>query len=338
MNNINTKEIARLANVSRSTVSRVINNYSNVPQETKDKVNAVISEYGYSPNHFARALAGVGSNIVGIFIADINDNDNTENWIGMNSPYNMELLSNLVSSLKDLGYLSLVNIITKTEDIKNLDSLFKSSMIYGGIFTGFPYKNKVLTKIANSYNAVFLDQFLESDDKNSNIKIVNSDDYLGGYLATKHLIECGHKNILHIEGDDRLSSIQRKKGYLKAISEVDGLKPNVICGLYKEDVSYNQTSKYLIKNTPSAIFAANDVMSLGAIRAIKGRGYKVYDDISIIGYDNLKVATWLNLNLTTFETSLKEISKSCVELLFNKNAKHIIHSPDFIEKGTVKKI
>ncbi len=338
MNYINTKEIAKLANVSRSTVSRVINNYSNVPPETREKVYAVIEKHGYSPNHFARTLAGADSNIIAIFIADINDSNSDDEWIGMNSPYNMELLSNLISELKGLGYISLVNIITKSSEIKEISNLFKSSMIYGGIFTGFPYKNKELTKIASSYNAVFIDQFLENDDTDNKIKKVNCDDYLGGYLATKHLIENGHRNILHIEGDDRLSSLQRKNGYLTAINECEGMVSSVISGMYKEDTSYEETKKHLKNNTPTAIFAANDIMSLGAIRAINDSGLSVMDDISIVGYDNLKLAKWLNLNLSTFEISLKNLSKSCIELLFDKTAKHIIHTPTFIEKGTVKKI
>ncbi len=336
---INTTEIAKLANVSRSTVSRVLNNYSNVPEKTRAKVQAVIEEYGYTPNHFARSLAGASSNIVAIYVADINDTNSPEQWIGINSPYNMELLSNLISSLKEKNFLALVNIITDAKDFSDLDELFKSKMIYGGIFVGFPYKTKELSLIAKKYNAVFIDQFSEIDARNENIKIVNCDNIMGGYEATKHLLLNGHNNILHIEGDNRLSSIKRKIGYLQALEEFGRIKPRIISGMYKEDISYKVMKEYLEKgDIPTAVFAANDISSLGVIRAIEEFGLSVPKDISVIGFDNLKVANWLNLQLTTFEISLKDIANSCLEQLFNEYNTHILHKPVLIQKSTTKKL
>ncbi len=322
--------------MSRSTVSRVLNNYGNVPEKTRQKVQAVIDEYGYTPNHFARSLAGAAPNIVGIFIADINDTNSPDEWIGINSPYNMELLSNLIRLLKDEGYIALVNIITDSKEFADLEEMFKGKMICGGIFAGFPYKVEELTNIAKQFNAVFIDQFSEIDDKNTHIKIVNCDNLHGGYEATKYLLEKGHTNILHISGDDRLSSITRKIGYSHAINEKDGLQTHVICGKYKENVAYEQMYEFLKENQVSAVFAANDIMSLGAIRAIEEHGFRVPEDISVIGFDNLKAASWNNLKLTTFEFSLKDIAKSSVKLLLSAEAKHILHKPILVEKATVK--
>ncbi len=336
---MNTNQIAKLANVSRSTVSRVLNNYSNVPEKTREKVQAVIDEYGYTPNHFARSLAGVASNIVGIFIADINDTNSDDEWIGINSPYNMELLSNLISTLKSQGFTSLVNIITNTQEFASLEEMFETNMIYGGIFTGFPHNTQELTAIATKYNAVFIDQFSEIDSGNDNIKIINCDNLIGGYNATKYLIANNHTDILHIEGDNRLSSVKRKQGYLKAMKDFGDLTPQVICGMYKEDVAYKAMKDYLKNHhMPTAVFAANDIMSLGVIRAIEELGYLVPSQISVIGFDNLKVATWLNLNLTTFEVSLKELATSAVTLLLSKEPDRVLHKPVLIKKSTVKKV
>ncbi len=335
---MNTEQIARLANVSRSTVSRVLNNYKNVPEKTRLKVQAVIDEFGYTPNHFARSLAGASSNIVGVFISDINDTNSSDDWVGINSPYNMELLSNIVSILKSFGYTTLVNIITDPSEFKKLEELFVTRMICGGIFTGFPYKAKELTEIALKYNAVFIDQFSELDVSTSNIKIVNCDNLQGGYEATKFLIENGHHSILHIEGDNRLSSINRKLGYLKALNDFGNLESHCITGMYKEDIAYNLTKEYLKDHSPTAIFAANDIMALGAIRAIEELGYKVPDDFSVVGFDNLKVSTWLKLDLTSFEVSLKDVAGSCIKLLLNKDIEKMVHSAILVEKGSVKKI
>ncbi len=335
---MNTEQIAKLANVSRSTVSRVLNNYKNVPEKTKLRVQAVIDEYGYTPNHFARSLAGASSNIVGIFISDINDTNSSNEWIGINSPYNMELLSNLVGSLKENGYTALVNIITDSKEFETLKDLFVTKMICGGIFTGFPYKTKALTDIAQNYNSVFIDQFSELEEYSENIKIVNCDNLIGGYEATRLLIEAGHRDILHVEGDNRLSSIKRKNGYLNAMKDFGGLEPKCLTALYKEDVSYEVTKEYLKTNSPTAIFAANDIVALGVIRAVQEKGLCVPDDISIVGFDNLKVANWLRLNLTSFEVSLKDVSNSCVKLLIKEEVDRALHKPVLINKGSVKKI
>ncbi len=337
MNNINTEQIAILANVSRSTVSRVLNNYSNVPEETRLKVQAVIKEHGYTPNHFARSLAGAPSNIVGIYIADLNIDNNSSEWVGINSPYNMELLSNLIKLLKTKGYTALVNVITDPKEFVTLKEAFETRMIYGGIFTGFPYNTKEISDIAKKYNAVSIDQFSKSDYENSDMKVVNCDNFTGGYNATKYLIENGHTDILYVGGDNRLSSIEREKGYLKAMADFGISKTQVIYGMFKEDVSYFNTNQYLKNNKPTAIFAANDIISLGVIRACEENGYSVPEDISLIGFDNLKVASWLNLSITSLEVPLEDIAKSCIKLLFGDTAEDIIHTPMLIEKSTVKK-
>ncbi len=335
---MNTEQIAKLANVSRSTVSRVLNNYKNVPEATRLKVQAVIDEYGYTPNHFARSLAGASSNIVGVFISDINDTNSSDEWVGINSPYNMELLSNLVSSLKKIGYTALVNIITDPKEFETLKNPFVTKMIYGGIFTGFPYETKELTEISQSYNSVFIDQFSELEEESKDIKIVNCDNFKGGYEATRVLIEAGHKDILLIEGDNRLSSIKRRSGYLEAMKDFGGLEAKCVTGLYKEDVSYKVTKAYLKENKPTAIFAANDISALGAIRAVQEQGLSIPDDISIIGFDNLEVANWLRLNLTSFEVSLKDVAESCVQLLVNEAVGRKLYRPVFVNKGSVKKL
>lgn len=98
-------EIARLANVSRSTVSRVLNGYVNVPKATQEKVKAVIEEYGYTPNHSARILVGKTNPVIGIFLADICEKGEDRRWIGVNSPYNMEMLSHFIRLTKEAGIL-----------------------------------------------------------------------------------------------------------------------------------------------------------------------------------------------------------------------------------------
>lgn len=333
------EEIARLANVSRSTVSRVINNYSNVPEETRKKVQAVIDKYGYQPNNSARVLAGKSNNIIGLFIADINETYSDETYIGANSPYNIELLSEIIKSCKKRNYLVLVNTITKEAECEMMETYFKSRMIYGGIFVGFPYRMKELIALSEKpYNIVFVDELLETDKEGKYSKLVNCDNVRCGYEATKYLLELGHQDIAFIEGDGRLSSIQRKEGYEQAFTE-NGLhikEELMIYGAYREDIAYKNTLELLKSYKPSAIFASNDIMALGAIRAIEEVGLSVGRDISVVGVDNLKLTKWKD-KLTTMTFSIEEIAKKSVDLLFNKEKSgHAKCAPMLTKKSSCK--
>ncbi len=336
---MNSEEIAKLANVSRSTVSRVINNYKNVPKETRERVQKVIDEYGYTPNVSARTLAGKANNIIGVFLADVNETSSNGKWIGAKSPYNMELLANIINSCKIRGYLTLVYTITELEEFQQMEQYFTNRMIFGGIFVGFPYRTKQLENLAQKgHNIVMIDQLSEADDKQIQYKLVNTDNVLGGYLATKYLIDRGHKKIAHISGDHRLSSIQREEGYRKALKEA-GIKwkeTYVVRGNYRDDIAYKVTLKLLLKEKPSALFVANDIMAIGAIRAIQEIGLKIPEDISIVGFDNLESSEWMNLQLTTVHTPLVDIAEMSVGKLFSKSkGVHEVCIPQMIERMSV---
>ena len=335
---MNSKQIAELANVSRSTVSRVLNNYSNVPTETREKVQKIIDKYGYTPNHCARNLAGKSNNIIGFFLADINETNSPNKWIGVKSPYNIEFMSQLIIECKNRDFLTLVNTFSSHSECSQMMQYFDNRMLSGGIFLGFSYKTKIIDEIAKkNHNAVFVDQFNSSDDPNNILKLVNTDNILGGYKATKYLIEKGHKKIAHISGDQRLSSLQRQQGYLQAMKE-NNLQSYIIKGSFREDISYQQTKIMLDNYIPTAIFAANDIIASGCLTAINEKGLSVPDDISLIGFDNISSSEWFKTELTTLNIDMSELVNKSVSLLLDDNIpnKHILCKPNLIEKNTVK--
>ena len=342
---MNSSDIAKLANVSRSTVSRVINNYSNVPEKTRKKVQAIIDEYGYTPNLSARSLAGKVSNIIGIFIGDFEEKS-LKNSPGDNSPYHAELVIRIVQECKKRKYMTLVNSISKLDELLQINQYFDNNLIYGGVFIGFPYHMEELKTLAlKNYNVVLIDQIKFEDDKNLEMNLINSNNFLGGYEITKYLIESGHKEIAHIGGDCRLSSFERKDGYFSALKDYGIEKKDCLirCGNFKEEKAYSETKKMLKNNRPTAIFAANDVMALGASRAIKELGLKIPEDISIIGFDNLKFWETLSfenqeflLGLTTMEIDMKDLAGKIISSLFLKNKReHKYCLPKLIKKKTV---
>lgn len=340
-------DIAKLANVSRATVSRVINNYDNVPEETRKKVQAVIDKYDYKPNQAARALVGKANNIIGIFLADFDQKDtvSTSKWVGLNSPYNIDILTHLISICKDNGYLTLVNIINSANECNDMEVHFTNKLLFGGVFIGFPYcTNELETLAKKDYNIVLVDTMLDSDDKQNKIKRVNTDNFEGGALATEYLIENGHTNILHITGDDRLSSIERLRGFQETTTEYPQVNADIIVGKYREDIAYEQMKEYLKKEKekpPSrkttGIFIANDIMTLGVIRAIKEVGLNIPEDISIISFDDLNSSEWVNLNLTTVNAPRKEVAQNCIDLLLSNKISNTL-LPTLIPRSTVKKI
>lgn len=339
---MNSEEIARLANVSRSTVSRVLNQYDNVPDSTRKKVQAIIDEYGYTPNHSARILAGKANNIIGIFLADISEGVEESKRVGVNSPYNTEMLAHFITYAKKQGYLTLVHTITDLKECKEMESYFANRMIYGGIFIGFPYRTSEIEDMAHkAYNVVLVDQLSDLDDPEGLIKRVNTQNIEAGYMATKYLLDHGHSKILHMSGDDRISAYEREKGYKQAMKEAGNNDIRVISGLYLESKAYKQTKKYFRqieeKDRPTAIFAANDIMALGVAKALEELNLKVPQDISIIGFDNLQWADWIDLQLTTVDPGKQDLAECSIRMLLDKKNSGV-SEPVIIERKSVIRI
>ncbi len=331
-------QIATLAQVSRSTVSRVINGYPNVPESTREKVQAVIDAYGYTPNPSARVLVGKPNNTIGVFLADIYENPNDSKWVGVHSPYNMEMLSHFINLGKQEGYLTLIDTISDLEQCKQMEQHFTSRSLFGAIFIGFPYRTEYLEDLARKgHNVVLVDQLSEDDDKEQKVKRANTNNIRGGYLATKYLIDHGHRKILHLSGDDRLSSYERAKGYAMAMKEANISEMPIIYGFYRENIAYEVTRTYIKNETPSAIFVANDIMALGVIRALEEEKLRVPEDISLIGFDNLQWGDWMNLQLTSMDISKKSLAQLSINLLLDKEVVDL-EDPQVVEKGSVRRI
>lgn len=317
---MNSNEIAVLAHVSRSTVSRVVNHYSNVPEETRRKVQAIIDEYGYTPSTSARTLAGKSNDIIGVFMADIDHTGDGGKWVGVNSPYNAKLLAEIIKCCKKRGYMVLVNTITADKECKNLEQHFKNRLLYGGIFVGFPYHMDGLEKIARKeYNMAFIDQWDENEEIARHTKNVNCDDYGGAKQVVEYLIRQGHRSIAFLEGDHRLSARERLRGYTDTMRAA-GLpiaKELILRGEYREDTAYRAVKKMLETERPTALFAANDIMALGAAKAIREAKLRIPQDISLVGYDNLQYMEWTELQLTTVEVSMEELAEQAVDMLFS---------------------
>ncbi|MBU3175829.1 LacI family transcriptional regulator [Clostridium estertheticum] len=308
---MNSIDIAKIAGVSRSTVSRVINNYDNVPDETRKKIQQIIKENNYVPHASARMLAGVKNRIIGLFIIDMKTDTNGKQVTS--SSYFTPFTGSVIENASKMGYNVLVSIVSKQKDYKKVKEIFYNKTVSGGIFIGEKNGEPEIKEIINSgCRVALLDQAVKSDEEVYNkCIIVNADNYYGAYKATNYLIGLGHSSIAHIVGiSENLSGIERFNAYKNALTDAGiAVKSNLIVkGDFTINGGYNATKKLLQKEIPTAIFCGNDMMAIGAIQAIEEANLNVPEDISIVGFDDIEVARYINPALTTVRMKLLEMA------------------------------
>ena len=344
---MNSKDIAELAGVSRSTVSKVVNNYANISDKTKKEVIEIIKKYGYVPHASARNLAGKSNKMIGVFITDVNHDSKKLRVI--ESDYFSPFTTAAIDYADELEYNVLVLVIDKNREFEKARKLLYNKTVSGGIFIGVENNVQEIFKLIRSgCKLVIIDQEKCKDKTLDKHIIVNSKNLEGAYKATKHLIEYGHREIAHICGDmDKFSGFKRLEGYKKAMNEAGLPIKNeyIVEGDFTEDSGYEGAKKLLkSKNKITGIFASSDTMAIGAMKVIKEMGLKIPDNISIVGYDDIKIASYISPSLTTIRVSILDMASIAVKSLINfiekdiKSSKYNTVSTELIVRESSKKI
>ncbi|WP_438347234.1 LacI family DNA-binding transcriptional regulator [Paenibacillus sp. FA6] len=318
------EDIARLAGVSRSTVSRVINNYSNVPEKTRVKVMKVIEEHHYEPNTSARALAGKSTNTIGLFVVSTAEKHNP-NRIYQNN-YFAPFVDALVDTANALGYYVLIHTIYSEDDFLKVRQAFQQKRIDGGIIVGTE-NNMAMARIIADLEVPFvlidydIAELLENRLDRNNLAVINSKDYEGAARAVEHLIGLGHRDIAFISGrQNTYSGQQRYQAYVTTMHN-HGLKVDedyILSGNFLRVRAQEEVRRMLQsdKNTrPTAIFSANDEMALGAMDACKELGIAIPEQLSLIGFDDIPVASQLNPSLSSVSLPIYEMSQKAAIIL-----------------------
>ena len=307
MSSIN--DVADLAGVSISTVSRVINNHPNVSQEKREAVGEAIEELNYIPNALAQGLVTKSTNSIGILIADIAN----------------DFYSILVRSIEDVlnkkGYFTVIgNTDWNQEKEENYINYFKQKQVDGFILASTTLEESFINEIASELPLVVLDRNIESDvvDK------IRVDDVKGGYMATEHLIEAGYQKLVHFQGPKNIASAEdRKKGFLTCIEDYNISKKNVeiIQGCFMEKCGYQGIKKYLEGkelDQSTGIFAANDAMAFGVLKYLKKKKIDCPGEIGIVGFDDVDFAEYSNPSLTTIKRPILEVGKIAARTLLDR--------------------
>ena len=308
---VDSVKVAEIAGVSRSTVSRVVNNYSNVPEETRLKVLKVIDELGYIPNTSAQVLAGKKSKTIGLFIYGDNNDKTKILDSGLSFGYYLDLINRVLKESLKYEYQLLVDVLNDS-DFYKIESAFKNRSIAGSIMVGFKEGDKKLESLLKKYSPqVLVDYSKEQKYFDKDIFYINTKDFEGAKEATKHLISLGKKDILHISGDStKLSGKERENGYVAAMIE-NSLEPRVFKGEYSDITTKSVIENILNENVKfDAIFSANDNMAYVIKDALDNRNLK---DIEIIGFDNLR--NTIPLGIMSVSPDLNGLAKKAVSFL-----------------------
>jgi len=301
----NIRDVARLAGVSYQTVSRVLNEHPSIRDTTKQRVLDVIREIGYRPNQAARTLVTSRSRTIGVLASQ------TANYGPTTSVTAIE------HAAREAGYRITVTSIASTEypSIKAaLDQL--QTQAVEAIVVIAP-QVRVLEAIRELEITVPYVTLQNADlDSHHSMSI---DQVAGARMATQHLIDLGHTEIMHISGpQDWIEAEARMQGYLEAINAADLRTRAPILGDWSAHFGYYAGLELLRFRDFTALFASNDQMALGFIHACWDSGLSVPGDISVVGFDDIPEAAHFYPPLTTVRQNFTEIGRRAVSLLLTE--------------------
>ena len=302
------KDIAKLSGVSTATVSKIINGKDNdISRPTIEKVSKIIKELNYSPNTIARSMITKKTKTVGLVIPDVRN------------PFFTDLTRGAEDVANERGYSI---FFCNTDDDLNKEIKYINNLIEkqvdGIALAGAAFRDKALEEKVNiKIPIVSLDRNVYFKGIEGKIEV---DNFLGAYDAVSYLIKLGHKKIMFLSGQLNVKlSIDRLEGYKKALEDnnIDYNEKLVIVGRYSSDFGYGIMKNTTIDRDVTAIFCGNDLIAIGAIKALKEKNISIPQDISIVGFDDINIASLVAPSLTTVRQPSYEIGHLAMEKLID---------------------
>ncbi len=310
MTNLTLEQIGEMAGVSRSTVSRVINNHPNVSSDVRDRVERIIRETGFSPNLAARTLASQRAFVIGLVIPR-----SIQSLFG--DPYFARLTQGVVQAANLFDHtVSLFLLESREIEERIIPRITRPGFIDGLVVQSTSSDDKVLSRIVNStIPYVIAGRPLNYPD----VTYIDVDNTNGAFMAVEHLAKLGHKRIGTVTGPmDAAPGRDRKAGYLQALRQFNlPVEEGLISEADFTEAGGFRSAKQVLQSKPDAIFVASDQMGLGALEAIRQAGLRVPEDIAIVGFDDLPPALYANPQLTTIRQPILRFGIAAVEMLIN---------------------
>lgn len=321
----NIKDVAKIAKVSPSTVSRVLNGNTIVSPEKIERVNNAIKELNYTPNSIAQSLRSGKSKTIGLIVPSIN-----------NLIY-PEIVDGVEDYAKKQGYnVILCNTRENLVDEKKHIQILRDKLVDGLIIASYTKNSSHIDELNKKGCPLVL--VLRYKDKTFNT--VGLDNIRGGYIATKYLLETGHRHIAFASGTEHICIYnQRFKGYQNALKEFGiELDEKYIIREKNNPEEVYEGVQSLIKSgiILDAIFASNDYRAILVLRALQEMGIDVPSQVSVMGYDDVRIAKFMNPPLTTIHQPFYDIgvraTKQLIMLINNKNIKPMF---DLVEEKLI---
>jgi len=304
------KDIARKLGLHHSTVSRALRDYSDISEETKQKVRKLAREMNYSPNIVAQSLKTKRTKLIGIIVPEILHN----------------FFSRAISGIENVVYKKgFVPIVLQSNEssereVLNIDAMITNRVaglivsISQTTTSGEPFQKLIDKKIP----LVFFDRVVMGLEAG----YVISDDQEGAFQGVRFLIDKGYKKIVHISGPEELTICKnRLKGYQKALQKnrIPEDPDLIYHDTLHEKNGYETMEQILLKDSlPDAIFAVNDPVAMGAYKKIKESGLKMPEDIAILGFSNNEISSYLDPALSTIDQFPGKMGKLAAEILFDQ--------------------
>jgi LacI family transcriptional regulator len=299
-------DVARLAGVSTATVSRALNGTGQIAPATRAVIDAAVQQLGYHPNTAARSLVTRSTQTIALLLPDITN------------PFYAALVSGIQEQALEAGHTML--LCTTEGDPEREEqylSLLRAKQVDGVLVDGLVLPpDRIARFTRDGLPIVCLDRDVDSKA----VPLVQVDNRLGAGMATEHLLSLGHTRIAHVAGAPELRiSDERTEGYRDALSEA-GIEPNpklVAVGSFLEEGGHEAMKSLLARSDVSAVFAANDLSAIGVMSAIVESGRSVPEDISVVGFDDLRLSRFTIPALTTVHQPAVEIARRATQLLLD---------------------
>ncbi len=306
------KDIARMANVSHTTVSRALNNKSRIRNETKEKILSLARDLNYRPNFIARSLVMKRTKTLGLVITTIAN------------PFYTELAQGIETTVRGLGYnIILCSTHNDLSIEKQSIDMLRSKGVDGIIFTSAHIGDPNIIKLAeDGFPMVLVNRRTYETIVKEKVDYVGVDNILGGFLAVEHLIKLGHQQIGVLGGSSESSAgVERVEGGKKALAvyELEAADHYFLEGDFLKESGYQGGKRFLkMIKLPTAIFATSDHMALGVFQAIAEEGLRIPEDIALVGFNDIEFTSMKGIELTTIGQKKFEMGALAVKILVEK--------------------
>jgi LacI family transcriptional regulator len=301
------EEVAKLSGVSRSTVSRVINNDPHVKASTRARVLEVIRQVNFRPNAAARGLASGRTRIIGLIFPSAQSSLFTD-------PYYPGLIQGITTACNANDYSVMLWLTNPEQEQSNIHQLVSNSLLDGLVLSSYLIDDPVLETLIQSKVPFLL---VGRHPTNNGLNYVDADNVNGAREAVLHLHRLGRRRIATITGpSNMIAGIDRREGYELAFRE-RGLRPDpalIVEGDFTESGGYNGMMR-LIPQNPDAVFVASDAMAMGALRALSEAGRRVPEDVAVVGFDDIPSAAHMDPPLTTIRQNIPRLGQLAAETL-----------------------